>query len=91
MAPDDRSADPPWVVDMDGPLPPDRAFVIQLRAPGTPGGDLFIGRAEHIASGVAARFGSAAELLGFVRKLLSPQPPMPESSAAPHDCKGRDR
>ena len=55
------------------PLPAERAFVIQLRAP-TDGGDVvFAGRAEHIASGVAARFASVAELIGFVQQALATQ------------------
>lgn len=55
------------------PLPPERAFVIQLRAP-TDGGDVvFAGRAEHIASGLAARFASVAELIGFVQQVLATQ------------------
>jgi hypothetical protein len=45
--------------------------VIQLRAPADGGDELFEGRAEHIASGAAARFASVTELLGFVREVLS--------------------
>jgi hypothetical protein len=55
------------------PLPPERAFVIQLRAPAEGDGELFVGRAEHIGSGLAARFGSVAELIGFVQQVLSTQ------------------
>ena len=53
------------------PLPPERAFVIQLRAPAAGGRDHFVGRAEHIASGAAAHFGSVRELVAFVRQVLS--------------------
>ena len=55
------------------PLPPERAFVIQLRAPSAGDGELFVGRAEHIASGLAARFGSVMELIGFVQQVLAAQ------------------
>jgi hypothetical protein len=52
-------------------LPAERAFVIQLRA-ATDGGVPFAGRVEHIASGLAARFASVAELIGFVQQVLAP-------------------
>jgi len=48
------------------PLPPERAFVVQLRPRAEPGGEPFVGRVEHIASGEFVRFGSAAELLAFM-------------------------
>lgn len=54
------------------PLPPERAFVVQLRARTDPTGELFVGRAEHLASGAAERFGCAAELLAFIAKALAP-------------------
>ena len=53
------------------PLPPERAFVIQLRAPAAGGDDHFVGRAEHIASGAAAHFGSVRELIDFVSQVLA--------------------
>lgn len=56
----------------EAPLPPERAFVIQLRAQTDGNGELFVGRAEHLASGAAERFGSAAELLAFMSKVLAP-------------------
>jgi len=59
------------------PLPPERAFVIQLRAPSAGDEDLFVGRAEHIASGLAARFGSVTELIGFVQQVLAAQAQSP--------------
>ena len=49
----------------DVPLPPERAFVVQLRAQPDAAADFFVGRAEHITSGAAARFTCAAELLAF--------------------------
>jgi hypothetical protein len=51
------------------PLPPERAFVVQLRLQADPGGELFVGRVEHIASGEFARFGSAAELIAFIAQV----------------------
>lgn len=54
------------------PLPAARAFVVQLRAAPDPAGELFVGRAEHMASGTAERFGSAAELLAFITRMLAP-------------------
>ena len=53
-------------------LPPERAFVVQLRAPADGRGDVFEGRAEHIASGAAVRFASVAELIAFVTQVLKP-------------------
>jgi len=55
----------------DVPLPPDRAFVVQLRAHREPSGELFVGRVEHIASGDVERFASAAELLAFIARIGS--------------------
>jgi hypothetical protein len=53
------------------PLPPERAFVVQLRAQADGRGEVFEGRAEHIASGAAAHFASVAELIAFVTQVLS--------------------
>jgi len=44
-------ARPPRFPDAVAPLLPERAFVIQFRAPDACGDDQFVGRAEHIASG----------------------------------------
>lgn len=52
-------------------LPPERAFVIQLLAASGGDTDLFAGRAEHVASGETARFGSVPELVAFVRSVLA--------------------
>jgi hypothetical protein len=57
------------------PLPADRAFVVQLRSPSGPEGDLFLGRAEHLASGAAERFASAEELISFIARVLAPPRP----------------
>ncbi len=60
------------------PLPAERAFVVQLRAATATAGELFVGRAEHMASGSAERFSSAAELIAFITRILAgdddPQP-----------------
>jgi len=53
----------------ESPLPVERAFVVQFRAQ-PDGGDLFVGRIEHIASGAACRFASVEELVAFVGKVL---------------------
>jgi hypothetical protein len=53
------------------PLPVDRAFVVQLRAATLAGDEPFAGRAEHIASGTAARFASAESLIEFIREVLA--------------------
>ncbi len=51
-------------------LPADRAFVLQLRRETDAGANPFVGRIEHIASGAAEQFVSAADLIRFVRRLL---------------------
>jgi hypothetical protein len=52
-------------------LPPDRAFVVEFRGRNTMGGDESLcGRVEHVVSGRAAHFESAAELLDFIRGVL---------------------
>jgi len=60
------------------PLPAERAFVVQLRAQADPGGELIVGRAEHIASGAAVRFGSPEELIGFITNVLAAPDLSPE-------------
>jgi hypothetical protein len=55
----------------ESPLPPDRAFVVQLRAAGDAGTELFAGRVEHITSGAAERFDSAEGLITFVTRVLA--------------------
>src|SRR5262249_37734991 len=41
----------PSIPTSEAPLPPERAFVVQLRSLTDPAGELFVGRVEHIASG----------------------------------------
>jgi hypothetical protein len=65
------------------PLPPERAFVVQLRTPTDPTGELFVGRAEHLASGAAERFSCAAELLAFMAKALAPPAPVGGGGSGP--------
>ena len=60
---------PPAVVN-ESPLPPDRAFVVQFRAEGDAGTELFAGRVEHITSGAAECFASAEGLINFVTRML---------------------
>jgi hypothetical protein len=55
--------------DSAGTLPANRAFVIHFRMTARPG-RRFIGRVEHLASGVAADFRSLRGLLGFLTRLL---------------------
>jgi hypothetical protein len=55
----------------ESPLPPDRAFVVQLRAEGDAGTELFAGRVEHITSGAAECFASAEGLIDFVKRVLA--------------------
>jgi hypothetical protein len=50
------------------PLPPERAFVVQLRPQSGPGGEIFIGRVEHITSGAATSFDSVDGLIGFITR-----------------------
>jgi hypothetical protein len=42
---------------------------VQLRALTDPEGEVFVGRVEHIASGTAVRFASAAELTAFIAQI----------------------
>jgi hypothetical protein len=53
----------------DTPLPPERAFVVQLRPLNDPRGEVLVGRVEHIASGAVGRFASAAELTTFIARI----------------------
>lgn len=48
------------------PLPYDRAFVVQFGSEADVGAGPVVGRAEHIASGRSARFGSLEELVAFM-------------------------
>ncbi|MBY0276516.1 hypothetical protein K2Z84_14330 [Candidatus Binatia bacterium] len=53
----------------DVPLPPERAFVVQLRPLDDPRGEVLVGRVEHITSGAVGRFTSAAELTAFIARI----------------------
>jgi hypothetical protein len=63
------------------PLPPERAFVVQLRRGAEPGGEIFIGRVEHMASGAVLRFRSALELTDFIARICTPKPGSEKRSA----------
>jgi hypothetical protein len=52
-------------------LPPDRAFVVQFRAPPTGASTPYEGRVEHLASYQVARFQSLEELLAFMIRVLT--------------------
>jgi len=58
-------------------LPAERAFVLQLRPQADPGADPFVGRIEHLASGTAEPFTSAAGLIRFVKRVLGSEPAEP--------------
>jgi len=67
----------------DTPLPPERAFVVQLRPLRDPRGEILVGRVEHIVSGAVGRFASAAELTTFIARIgrsASPGDPPPTAS-----------
>jgi hypothetical protein len=56
-------------------LSPHRAFVVEFSGEDTTSGRPLSGRVEHVVSGRATRFTSAAELLAFVELVLrSPTP-----------------
>jgi hypothetical protein len=76
-----RRSDPPTGT----PLPPERAFVVQLRPLSAPGGEVLVGRVEHIVSGETGRFASAAELTEFIARIgrsASPADDDPAGAAA---------
>ena len=56
------------------PLPSNHAFVLQLQESHGRPGTCRAGRVEHLASGEATRFTSAAEFWDFVDRVLT-QPP----------------
>jgi len=51
-------------------LPPWKAFVVQFTADSKATSGILAGRIEHLASGTRARFGSGAELLECLQRLL---------------------
>lgn len=52
------------------PLPPERAFVVQIAAEADVAAGCCRGRVEHVVSGRATHFVSAAELFAFVARTL---------------------
>jgi hypothetical protein len=70
---EDERAERPIRAATEVPLPPERAFVVQLRPLTDPAGELFVGRIEHVASGAVFRFRSAAELTGFIEQICEPR------------------
>lgn len=71
------------------PLPPERAFVVQLRPLADPDGEVFVGRIEHIASGTVVRFGSAEELTAFIARICDPSSPIGPTRARPTDARAK--
>ena len=61
---------PPPTSEVERPLSPARAFVVQFRED-TGAGRSFTGRAEHMVTGRTARFESPDELLAFFVRVLS--------------------
>ena len=51
------------------PLSPHWAFVVQLHPEAPVSTDRLSGRAEHVTSGQAIQFNSAAQLLGFMQEV----------------------
>lgn len=51
-------------------LPPDAAFVLQLRSDTDVERGTIAGRVEHVASGRATRFSTIDELLSFIGRTL---------------------
>ncbi len=56
--------------DVEQPLSPTRAFVVQFREEPEEAGNRFAGRVEHVTSGQAARFESPEDLLAFLVRVL---------------------
>src|SRR5262245_18999026 len=56
---------------IEAPLRLEHAFVVQLRDQPDPAANLFVGRAEHLVSGMSERFTCAADLLAFITKVLA--------------------
>jgi len=57
--------------EVEQPLSPARAFVVQFREETEAVRECFVGRVEHMVSGRAARFHSPEELLAFFAQVLS--------------------
>ena len=54
----------------DQPLPAGRAFVVQMHAEADIARGHVVGRAVHVVSGQATRFGSLEDLLAFIDRVL---------------------
>ena len=59
-------------------MPADQAFVIRFRADTDPTLERIDGRIEHVVSGRGIRFGTTAEMLEFIRRMLTESPANPE-------------
>jgi hypothetical protein len=57
--------------EVEGPLSPMRAFVVQFREETEAARQCLTGRVEHMVSGQAARFHSPEELLAFFARILA--------------------
>ena len=53
------------------PLSSEAAFVVHLTAGPPDGPDALQGRVEHVRSGQSARFGSTADLVSFMQRVLA--------------------
>ncbi len=70
--PDDRRGDDTAERGTSGQaLQPERAFVVQFRSGPLASRRRLQGRVEHVVSGETLRFGSTAELLDFLTRLLA--------------------
>jgi hypothetical protein len=64
-----RESDPATSPDRSVPrLPPERAFVVQLEIQRPADRRTLRGRVEHLSTGEARRFASAAELVAFLNR-----------------------
>lgn len=59
--------------EVEMPLSPRRAFVVQFREEAEGASQRFTGRVEHMMSGQTARFQSPEELLAFLAHVLNAQ------------------
>ena len=64
--------------DWDPSLPADRAFVIRFSAGIDPTLERLDGRIDHVVSGRGVRFGSYAEVLTFMQRVLAESRPREE-------------
>ncbi|HXJ35231.1 MAG TPA: hypothetical protein VMS22_14460 [Candidatus Eisenbacteria bacterium] len=53
--------------------PADRAFVVRFRANADPTLERVDGQVEHVVSGRTVRFGSYAEIVVFIQRVLAEQ------------------